>query len=103
MIEARRLFVWENEGRSVSLAAWGRRTRNGACIKLVYTPPEFRGRGYASAATAGLSSRLLADGCAFCTLFTDLSNPTANRIYRRIGYRPAGDHNDWSFAAIGTN
>jgi predicted GNAT family acetyltransferase len=36
---------------------------------------------------AELSRKMLADGCGFCVLYTDLSNPTSNAIYRRIGYR----------------
>ncbi|MCY8590548.1 GNAT family N-acetyltransferase [Bacillus haynesii] len=28
---------------------------------------------------------------AFCCLYTDLSNPTSNRIYLAIGYRPVAD------------
>jgi hypothetical protein len=52
----------------------------------VYTPPELRGRGYATALTAELSQRLLDQGRRFCFLFTDLTNPTSNAIYERIGY-----------------
>ena len=33
-------------------------------------------------------------GCAFCVLFTDLSNPTSNTIYQRPGYRPLCDLSD---------
>jgi predicted GNAT family acetyltransferase len=77
--------LWE-DGRPVSLASFGNPTPNGIRIGPVYTPPEYRGRGYASALVAELSERLLG-GRSFCFLFTDLANPTANRIYERIGYR----------------
>ena len=50
------------------------------------TPPRYRRQGYASALVAELSERLLAER-RFCFLFTDLANPTANRIYEQIGYR----------------
>ncbi len=58
----------------------------------MYTPPELRGRGYATALTAELSQRLLdgrlfEGGRRFCFLYTDLANPTSNAIYERIGYR----------------
>jgi uncharacterized protein len=33
-----------------------------------------------------LSAALLAKGHTFCFLYTDLANPTSNRIYERIGY-----------------
>jgi predicted GNAT family acetyltransferase len=79
--------LWEDGGRPVSLAGWGGRTPNGIRIGPVYTPPELRGRGYATALTAELSQRLLDAGRRFCFLYTDLANPTSNAIYERIGYR----------------
>ncbi|HKA26563.1 MAG TPA: GNAT family N-acetyltransferase [Gaiellaceae bacterium] len=77
--------LWE-DGRTVSLAAFGNPTPNGIRIGPVYTPPRHRRRGYASALVAELSDRLLTER-SFCFLFTDLANPTANRIYEQIGYR----------------
>ena len=79
------VVLWE-DGQIVSLAAFGNPTPNGIRIGPVYTPPEHRRRGYASALVAELSERLLAKR-RFCFLFTDLANPTANRIYEQIGYR----------------
>ncbi|HEY9838893.1 MAG TPA: GNAT family N-acetyltransferase [Candidatus Obscuribacterales bacterium] len=90
-IEAGALGVWEVKDRLVSMAARTRPTRRGCAVTLVYTPPEQRGRGYASASVAALSQSMLAEGKAFCCLFTDLSNPTSNTIYQRIGYQPIAD------------
>ena len=56
----------------------------------VYTPPEERGQGYASAAVAALSQHVLDSGATPC-LFTDQANPTSNAIYQRLGYRPLAD------------
>jgi predicted GNAT family acetyltransferase len=92
------LVLWEDEGRTVSLAGFGGRTPNGTRIGPVYTPPELRGRGYASALTAAVTQRLLDSGMRFCFLFTDLANPTSNSIYQRIGYEPVGDVDQWSFS-----
>jgi predicted GNAT family acetyltransferase len=77
--------LWD-DGGPVSFAAFGNPTPNGIRIGPVYTPPELRRRGYASALVAELSTRLLADR-RFCFLYTDLANPTANKIYERIGYQ----------------
>jgi uncharacterized protein len=77
--------IWD-DGAPVSFAAFGGPTPNGIRIGPVYTPPEHRRRGYASALTAGLSSRLL-ETRRFCFLYTDLANPTSNKIYEQIGYR----------------
>jgi predicted GNAT family acetyltransferase len=40
---------------------------------------------------------MLDQGRSFCTLFTDLANPTANHVYQRIGYRPIGDFTVYRF------
>jgi predicted GNAT family acetyltransferase len=97
-IREERLFVWD-DGQLVSMAAQGSQTPSGAGINLVYTPPTFRRRGYASACVAALSSHLLATGHAYCCLFTDLANPTANTIYQRIGYRPVCEMSDFILEA----
>ncbi len=81
------VLLWEDGGEPVSLAGWGGRTPNGIRVGPVYTPPELRGHGYATAVTADLSRRLLESGRRFCFLYTDLANPTSNAIYERIGYR----------------
>ena len=85
-----RLMLWV-DGEPRSMAARIRPTPHGEAISLVYTPPEARGRGYASAVVAQVSQRILDDGKSFCTLYADLANPTSNSIYRRIGYRPVAD------------
>src|SRR5207245_4131635 len=85
-------LLWENGGQPVSMAGWGGWTPNGIRVGPVYTPPELRGRGFATTLTAELSrclldGRLFEDGRRFCFLYTDLANPTSNAIYERIGYR----------------
>lgn len=91
------LFVWEDGGEPVAIAAASGETPNGRRISLVYTPPDRRGRGYASACVAALSTKILAEGRRFCFLFTDLANPTSNRIYRAIGYAPVCDMDEYRF------
>jgi RimJ/RimL family protein N-acetyltransferase len=78
--------IWE-DGEPVSLVGYGSPTPTGIRIGPVYTPPERRRRGYATALTARVSRDLLAGGRRFCFLYTDMANPTSNAIYRRIGYR----------------
>jgi predicted GNAT family acetyltransferase len=93
----RALYFWEIEGRPVSMAGHSGPTPHGMRISAVYTPPELRGRGYASACVAALSQQLLDSGRTYCFLFTDLANPTSNSIYQRIGYRPVCDVDDIVF------
>jgi predicted GNAT family acetyltransferase len=90
------IYLWE-DGEPVSVAGCGSPTPNGLRVGPVYTPPERRGRGYASALTAELTATLLAGGRRFCFLFTDLANPISNRIYERIGYEPVTDVDEYRF------
>ena len=64
---------------------------------MVYTPPELRRRGYASAAVSALTKKLLDSGRKFVFLFTDLSNPTSNKIYQQMGYQAVCDINETDF------
>ncbi len=97
-IAHKEIFVWE-DACPVSVAARSRPTTNGVSVNLVYTPSEYRGRGYATACVASLSQHLLDSGFSFCTLFADLENPISNHIYEKIGYRPICDFAEWRFAA----
>ncbi len=83
--------LWEDEGRPVSLTGFGSPTPSGIRIGPVYTPPERRGRGYASALVAEVSQSQLDAGRRFCFLYTDLANPTSNKIYVDIGYERVCD------------
>jgi predicted GNAT family acetyltransferase len=87
----RTAYIWEVAGEPVSMCQAVGRTPRGIRIGAVYTPPDHRRRGYASAITAAASQLQLDKGRRWCFLFTDLANPTSNRIYQAIGYRPVRD------------
>jgi len=93
--------VWETD-KIVSMAASSRGSRNGSTVSAVYTPPEHRSNGYASACVAALSQAMLDAGSAFCALYTDLANPTSNKIYQNVGYRPIGDFAMYTFEKDGS-
>lgn len=90
-------YLWEDAGEVVALAGAGGATLRGIRIGPVYTPPDRRGRGYASNLVAAVSQLQLASGRSFCFLFTDLANPTSNRIYQAIGYAPVADVDQYRF------
>jgi hypothetical protein len=96
-IDDRDAFLWE-DGQPVSMAVKTRHTTHGMTVSAVYTPPAFRRRGYAGACVAALSQRMLDAGWEFCTLYTDLANPTSNSVYQKIGYRPVCDSDEHAFA-----
>lgn len=51
----------------------------------IYTPHEYRKRGYASAITSAISEKLLNQGVV-PNLYTQAGNPTSNKIYQKLGY-----------------
>jgi hypothetical protein len=90
LIEERRLHFWV-DGEPRCMVGAVRDTPNTTGVAAVYTPPSFRGRGYASIAVATLSQRLLDSGRRACFLYSDLANTTSTALYRRIGYEPIDD------------
>lgn len=90
-------YVWEVDNEVVALIGAGGETPHGIRIGPVYTPPDRRGHGYASSLTAAASQDQLDRGRQFVFLFTDLANPTSNKIYRAIGYEPVCDVDQYRF------
>jgi hypothetical protein len=90
------LLIWDDRGPvsmvgvNVPVAGWVR-------LGPVYTPPEHRRRGYAGTAVAATSRRSLERGARGCLLYTDLANPTSNKIYAEVGYRPVFDWEEHVF------
>ncbi|MFX1281261.1 MAG: GNAT family N-acetyltransferase [Promethearchaeota archaeon] len=94
--EGRIVLLFDNEV-PVSMARKAGKSINGNSINMVYTPPQLRKKGYATECVARLSKLLLEEGNSYCFLFTDLSNPTSNSIYQKIGYRPIMDVDEYHF------
>ena len=84
-IDRKSQYIWE-DGHPVSQAYRSKQTPNGAGISGVYTPPHYRGKGYATSVVAELSRVLLENGNKFCFLFADAENPVSCGIYRKIGF-----------------
>jgi GNAT superfamily N-acetyltransferase len=81
-------FLWRDPaGTPVSFASRRPVVGGSARVGPVYTPPEERSRGYGSAVTAAATRSILDDG-AVPVLFTDVANPTSNKIYQALGYQP---------------
>jgi uncharacterized protein len=91
MVEQKTVYVWQDGEQVVSMVNKARPTENGITINFVYTPPNCRDRGYATSSVAAFSQLLLNEGLEYCTLYTDLTNPTSNSIYMKIGYKPIRD------------
>jgi uncharacterized protein len=96
-ISEERLWLWEFNGRPVSMLGYGETTVRAVRIGPVYTPRACRGHGFASAAVADLSRRLLVRGRSWCLLFADVENPTSTALYRRIGYEDVCLYQEYRF------
>jgi uncharacterized protein len=101
MVQARlargALLIWDH-GAPVSMVGTNRPVAGVVRLGPVYTPPEHRRRGYAGSAVAAASRRALAHGARRCMLFTDLANPTSNKIYAQVGYRRIADWEEHAFS-----
>lgn len=92
------IYVWDVDGEIVSVAQHSESASGWSRVRLVYTPPEHRGKGYAAACVALTTKQAMAGGGRAC-LYTDLSNPTSNALYARLGYVPVEDSREVLFAS----
>mgnify|MGYP000847703953 FL=1 len=90
-LSTKKIYVLEVNGIPVSMAGYTRELQTAIGVSFVYTPPYYRGKGYASSCVAQLSQMALDKGFTKCVLYTDLLNPTSNSIYQKIGYTPVCD------------
>ena len=85
-----------------------------AQIGNVFSHPKFRGRGFATAATAGVTNHLRRMGIQFISLFVVAENASAIRMYERLGfvkeqelifahYESTGSLRHEAFSAVGPN
>jgi ribosomal protein S18 acetylase RimI-like enzyme len=102
-VAAGRLWLWVVDDRPVSMTGTTAAVGGVSRVQYVYTPPDDRGRGYASACVAAVTARELAVPGRTCMLYTDLANPTSNGIYQAVGYRRIGEAVQLTFDQPGTN
>lgn len=96
LIEEHKLYVYEDsEQRLVSMAAASRQLAHGVAITYVYTPEEFRGKGFAAANIYYISKELLEQGNQFCTMFVDRKNTLSARAYEKVGYHILEDNYEY--------
>jgi GNAT superfamily N-acetyltransferase len=94
-----RLWLWETDGEPVSLAARRTTVEGVTRIGPIYTPPEFRRRGFGAALTSQLCSVLRDEGSEVC-LRTDLANPDSHSIYQAIGFEPVADYHRYTLSPL---
>ena len=97
-LAARGLMVWDDGGPR-SMVCLHPTVAGVTRVGPVYTPPDARRHGYAGMAVAQASRHALARGAHTCMLFTDLANPTSNKIYAEVGYSRCGEWEEYEFAS----
>jgi uncharacterized protein len=98
-LDGNHVWLWQDRDEPVCLLATNPPVAGAVRIGPVYTPPERRRRGYGTTAVAALSRHELDAGARTCILFTDLANPTSNKIYADVGYRRISDWEEQEFVA----
>lgn len=91
LIKRGRVYGWEVDGEIVSMANASRPTKSNITVNFVFTPLSERKNGYASSCVSAVTELMLNSGYKTTSLFTDLDNPTSNKIYMEIGYKPLID------------
>lgn len=93
-IVKKEIFFWKlSSGESVSMITFQPVSKSGARITCVWTPEQFRRKGYATHMLYALCLKLMTSSCQFLCLFTDLDNQTSNHIYPAVGFKPVEDLN----------
>ncbi|MBB6271842.1 GNAT superfamily N-acetyltransferase [Pedobacter cryoconitis] len=61
-------------------------------IGSLYTPPTFRGNGYATMLVHAVTKKLLENGYEQCGIISDATNPYTNKMFKGIGFNPVSEH-----------
>ena len=78
-------YLWREADELRFRASVSARTADAAQISGVYTPPEWRGRGFATRGVGELSRRLLEHSRATCLFVNDFNAP-AIAVYHKLGF-----------------
>jgi len=91
-LATRNIWVLEVGGAAVASATINARLPLEVTVGGVWTPPQFRGRGYARAVVAGMLLAEREGGVEQAVLFADRTNPVSQRTYEALGFVAIGDY-----------
>ena len=83
--------ILEVDGKPVSSTSFNAVIAEAVQVGGVYTPPQWRGRGYARTAVAASLLAVRAKGSQKAILFTGDDNIAAIKTYRALGFRLVDD------------
>ena len=85
-------WVLTSQGEPVACSSFNTAIKEAVQVGGVWTPPEFRRRGYGRAVVAASLLDARAKGVEKAILFTGESNLAAQRAYTALGFRHVGDY-----------
>lgn len=85
-------WVLEVEGSIVSYCAFNAQLPDVVQLGGVWTPPQFRNRGYARCVVAGALFNAKETGIEQAILFTNQKNDAAQNSYRSLGFQAIGEY-----------
>jgi len=97
IIEAGWLWRYRHEGKLAFMCHVGAAMPATAQLQGVWTPPEMRGRGYATRALGAICDRLL-DDVPKLSLYVNDYNAPAIALYERVGFQRVGEFQTIIFA-----
>jgi len=87
-----RVWVLVEDGRIVASSGFNAAISEAVQVGGVYTPPEWRSRGYGRAVVAASLLDARAEGVETGILFTGIHNIPAQKAYEALGFRRIGDY-----------
>lgn len=87
-----RVWVLEEDGRAVASSGFNAAAREAVQVGGVYTPPEWRSRGYGRGVVAASLLDARAEGVSTGILFTGVDNIPAQKAYMALGFQRVGDY-----------
>jgi predicted GNAT family acetyltransferase len=97
LIKKENLYLLFENSAPVSMANIAHRSKRYARINTVYTPPQHRKKGFASAVVAQLCDVLKEENLK-PMLYADLKNPDSNKVYKNLGFVESGKIMDIKFS-----
>ncbi|MCE7743020.1 MAG: GNAT family N-acetyltransferase [Candidatus Heimdallarchaeota archaeon] len=91
LLEKNKVFILKVDNSLVSMAAISGQTKTMQAINDVYTPPEYRGKGYATELCIFLCEYILNDCDNIPILWVKATNLTAIHIYEKIGFEKVAE------------
>lgn len=91
-VEDGNTWILEAGGQAVATSAFNSRIAEAVQIGGVWTPPEFRRRGYARCVVAQSLLTARDEGARLAILFTGEDNVPAQKAYTALGFKHVGDY-----------